>query len=188
MVFFRAALVIFLLVGSFVGITLYRMGIVDHPQVVGVQKKSIAQMLVRTKVGAYHKSVPDLLELKRALDKNKMEPSFCFAEFFDDPDVVEQKKLKSQIGCAFESPLEKIKSLSADVINEYHWSTWPQQEVLVLKWPTGPALGQIKVYPVANEWFASNHLTRAGNRVLEVYNFLVDDQKQETVYWFPIKK
>lgn len=187
MVFLRVTLIVLFLIAAVSTFGLYRLGAFEQPVVQGLQTKQIPVVLMTHKLGPYHETVFDLQSLVKALYKNQLHPQFCFAEYWDNPDQVPLKKLRSNLGCAFNQKEPLSSGLTQEIGADYQWSQWASRQVLVVHWPAGPALGAVKVYPAATNWFKSQQKLQDGAHVLEIYPFLLNEKISETQYWFPIK-
>ncbi len=131
-------------------------------------------------VGAYHKIMPVLEEVEKWVKANGEKCELSFGEFYDDPDVVAEDRLRSNAGC-----LVSAKPAQA-MPDGFKYRETPPHDYVVAEFDGAPSISPMKVYPRANEFIAEKKLTPQ-RPVFEVYKILENNQVH-TTYLFPVVK
>lgn len=145
-------------------------------------------VLYKDHVGAYHHTVSSIQEVETWAHSEGLKCRLSYGEYLDDPNVVEEGRLKSRGGCLID-PLvpeelltfERVKNslppdIKADVI--------PQTRAVVAIFNGAPGIGPLKVYPKANDFMTANSLKKKG-AVIEIYE-IFDSKSMQTTYLWPI--
>ncbi len=134
----------------------------------------------RQHFGAYHKIVPIMEEVEVWVKKNGDPCRFTFGEFLDDPEQVEEDRLKSHTGCVVE------KDLATTPLPEgYSIRVLPRRWFVKATFDGAPSIGPMKVYPKAQRFIQEQNLTLDGP-IVEMYEIRADHQVR-TRYFFPVK-
>lgn len=141
----------------------------DRPALVLVAKKH---------VGAYHKILSTLQEVEGWAKNSGVDCSETFGEFLDNPQVVEEDRLNSNVGCVVKEPPAQVPA-GFEVLQR------PARPYLVGRFRGSPALGPYKVYNKIESEKQKRRLESDG-APLEIYR-LLPDQGLETTYLFPVK-
>lgn len=131
-------------------------------------------------VGAYHKIVPVMEEVEAWARTSEEKCTLTFGEFQDDPKIVDEDRLNSNVGCLVEK--EWLAGLPAG----FEYREKPRLHALIAEFDGAPSIGPLKVYPKVKETAVSKNLKIAGP-VIETYESL-PGQKVKTRYYFPVEK
>ena len=92
-----------------------------------------------------------------------------FGIYYDNPQTVEQDKLRADIGCILESGFDKLEALKVD----FEVTEYPVREYLVAEFPykgtPSMLLGIMKVYPALNTYSEENGYT-LDSPVMEIWD------------------
>jgi AraC family transcriptional regulator len=147
------------------------------------------KLIYKDFVGPYFKIVSTIEEVEKWSKSQGLSCRLSFGEYFDDPRVIEEGRLKSRGGCLID-PLkpeeEKIWStLKSKLPADFKMDEMAPTKAVVALFDGAPGIGPLKVYPKAEEFIAENHLNRAGP-VIEIYE-VFDPRSMQTTYIWPIK-
>ncbi|MEC9282192.1 MAG: GyrI-like domain-containing protein [Bdellovibrionota bacterium] len=132
-------------------------------------------LLGKDVTGPYHMVNKSIEEVEAYTRENNIPCPRSFGMYFDNPEQVEPEKLRSFVGCVID---QKLTEAPVDFRQES-----PKIEKAYMASFTGsPALGPLKVYPEARDWFERNKLVFP--YALEIY--LIKDSHFKTEYIFPI--
>ncbi|WP_029904369.1 GyrI-like domain-containing protein [Prevotella sp. 10(H)] len=91
--------------------------------------------------------------------------------YYDNPQHVEKSKLRSDIGCLLDSPLDSLKT--AQISSKFKIKTIPQKTCTVTEFPfkgfMSVMVGIIKIYPALNNYIEENGYKAAGP-TMEIYD------------------
>jgi len=139
--------------------------------------------------GPYHKIAGVITEVEKWAQQNGLKCRLSFGEYFDDPRIVEEGRLKSRGGCLID-PLvkeeaEKIESLKSNLPTDFKLDVIPKTKAVVALFTGAPSIGPLKVYPVAEEFIEENRLKRKGS-IVEIYE-VFDRNNMQTTYIWPVQ-
>jgi AraC family transcriptional regulator len=127
--------------------------------------------------GSYHSIVPKIQEIESWALANSVDCRMSFGEYFDNPEQVEQERLKSRGGCIVEKiPAKKPERFETGTLKGGHFFT--------ATYKGSPAIGPFKVYPLVLGLIANSKYKMQGWNVVEVYE-VHPDQSVTTNYFFP---
>lgn len=144
------------------------------------------------RTGAYHKINETLIDLEKWAAENNLNCTETFGLFYDDPDFIEEARLRSDAGCLV--PTEEINAytqkLSDPKLLEKHQPRLVSLEtdtamVVKAQFTGSPWLGPYKVYAAAKNRFADLQ-TPFQFPVLEIYK--IHEQPPKTEYLFFLKQ
>ena len=159
----------------------YRLGVYKEPVLEGVVKKSF-YFLYKTHIGPYHKVIQTLNEVEDFAKKQNISCPQTFGEYLDNPDHIDPERLKSHVGCVLEEATYKgLPSLPQGLSTVYK----SEKEYLKITFDGSPAIGPMKVYPMAKTWVRNKAGQEFGSSI-EVYNILDGGEKIVTEYYFPL--
>ncbi|MAF91776.1 MAG: hypothetical protein CL674_10945 [Bdellovibrionaceae bacterium] len=125
--------------------------------------------------GPYHLVNKTIEEVESFTKAQNIPCPRSFGMYFDNPEIVEAEKLRSFVGCVIDEELA--------VTPEGFKQESPKIEKAYMATFTGsPALGPLKIYPDARDWFEKNKLVFP--YTLEIYR--INDSQFKTEYIFPI--
>jgi hypothetical protein len=157
---------------------------------IGLDQRPEYQIIYKNYTGPYHKIVQSIQEVETWAKTQGLACRLSFGEYFDDPRVVEEGRLKSRGGCLIDSlKSEEVKifahlksHLPADLKIDVIAST----TAVVALFAGAPGIGPLKVYPKAEDFIAANKLKRKGS-VIEIYE-VFDTHSMQTTYMWPVEK
>lgn len=150
---------------------------------VGVDQRGPYTLIYKDHVGAYHKVVSVIEEVEKWAKANGLKCRLSFGEYFDNPSVVEEGRLKSRAGCLIDplvseetAQLEKLtlpEGIKKDI--------WPASKSVVALFDGAPSIGPLKVYPKAYSLMEESKLKPKGP-ILEIYEVLPGKSAMKTIY------
>lgn len=91
--------------------------------------------------------------------------------YYDNPQQVEKSKLRSEIGCILDAPLDSMKM--SDISSKFKIKTLPESPSIVTEFPfkgtMSVIVGIIKIYPALNDFISKNGY-KANGPILEIYD------------------
>jgi len=149
----------------------------------GADQRGPYTMIYKDHTGAYHKVVSTIEEVEKWAKANGLKCRLSFGEYFDDPKIVEEGRLKSRAGCLVD-PLvaeENVQLEKLTLPEGMKKDIWPQTKAVVALFNGAPSIGPLKVYPKAYQMMAESNLIPKGP-VLEVYEVLQNKSSMKTTY------
>lgn len=131
--------------------------------------------------GAYHQINSVIVQVEEWAKANSIGCQQTFGEYLDNPQQVEEARLKSIGGCVLEEPL-KISALPDGL----SIGSFPAGQYVHATFTGSPAIGPWKVYPKLMEYVAQRGL-KTSSRSIELYKINADG-KMTTEYLFLIIK
>jgi AraC family transcriptional regulator len=131
------------------------------PVIIAEKKLGPINLIYKNHVGAYHKIAPVINEVETWAKTQNLTCEKTFGEYFDDPRVVEEGRLRSRGGCLIDKP---PKTLPPD----YQTLKIPEKEYVTATFEGSPAIGPMKVYPKVAEYFEAKNSKIEGS-VMEIY-------------------
>lgn len=155
---------------------------------VAIDDRPSYHVIAKDFTGPYHKIVQSIEKVEKWAKANGLTCRLSFGEYFDDPRVVEEGRLKSRGGCLID-PLkpeeeEKFSALKSQLPAEFKADEIPPTKAVVAIFEGAPGIGPLKVYPKAEDFIAEKHLQRKGS-VIEIYE-VFDRRSMQTTYIWPI--
>nr|WP_295901156.1 GyrI-like domain-containing protein [uncultured Bdellovibrio sp.] len=133
-------------------------------------------------VGPYHK-VNKVIEKVENFMKSQGAPcGRTFGEYMDDPQVVEEARLRSKVGCI-------VETLPAGQLPEdFKTGDIPQRKYVVAVFTGSPGIGPLKVYPRVNDYMVKHGLKQT-SAVIEIYEIhsITEKNAMTTTYLFPVQ-
>lgn len=126
--------------------------------------------------GPYHLANESIEKVEKWAKENNIDCPKSFGMYLDKPEHVEPEKLKSFVGCVLEDKTSLV------IPETYEQKTIKSLKAYIANFKGSPALGPLKVYPDASEWFEKNKLQFKYS--LEIYSLM--DGSFQTQYIFPI--
>lgn len=148
---------------------------------VKIDRKVQAPLKVLSKdhMGAYHKIAAVISEVESWARKNGEPCVLSFGEYFDNPESVDEDRLRSRGGCIIE------KALAAPLPSGYSISEIPARDAVIAEFGGSPSIGPWKVYPAVFDFLKAQDLAMNGP-TLEIYQVL-SESSGRTQYVFPVK-
>ena len=134
-------------------------------------------ILFKDHIGPYHTVAELISSVEVQAKRDGLDCSMTFGEYFDNPDNVEQDRLRSRVGCISNKPYAKTPlELKTDKI--------PTRRYVVGYFLGSPAIGPWKVYPKIKKYLSEWKIAREDNAI-EIYT--MTDESINTEYLFPLK-
>lgn len=135
-------------------------------------------MIYKDHIGPYHKIVSNIEEVEKWVKSNGQDCRESFGQYLDNPEVVEEARLKSRGGCILTSKLENIPE-------PFKYQEIETKKYVVAEFKGSPAIGPMRVYPKIKAYIFNNNLTPDG-AVIEIY-VIHSSSEMTTTYLFPLK-
>lgn len=136
-------------------------------------------LVYKNHIGAYHKIVPTIEEVEKWVKTQNEGCNQSFGEFIDNPQVVEQSRLRSLGGCVVS------KVFNNNLPEGFYFKELAPQTFLKAIFEGSPAIGPYKVYGKASEWIEKNGYVLNGS-TFEFYT-IHSNTAMTTEYLFSIK-
>jgi effector-binding domain-containing protein len=124
--------------------------------------------------------VPVIEEVERWAVKNDEACQISYGEYIDDPNVVEEDRLRSNGGCVV------LKDWTGKMPEGIVYRELPRRLYVIAIFYGAPSIGPQKVYPKVREYMEQQGLVLDAP-VIEMYERL-PEQKLRTIYHFPARK
>lgn len=133
--------------------------------------------------GAYHKIVKQLEALEKLAAQEGISCLTTFGRFYDNPESVDEDRLKSDVGCLYE---QQKPQLTETFLKEVTEQQIPAQLFVEGTFDGAPSIGPFKAYPKIKEYILEKGLVETGAPI-EIYE-LSEQKGIRTRYLFPVKK
>lgn len=132
-------------------------------------------------MGPYHKIIKNLEVVEKYFKSKGQACGRTFGEYLDDPQVVEEARLRAKAGCI-------VDSIPTDLPADFKSAELPAKNYVVAIFTGSPGIGPLKVYPKVNDFMLAHNLKQVG-AVIEIYEIHSISQKNAmtTTYLFPTK-
>jgi effector-binding domain-containing protein len=136
-------------------------------------------------MGAYHKIATVISEVETWAKANGEPCSLSFGEYYDNPETVDEDRLRSRGGCVTSN--DNVKTIASNGLLPpgYSTSTIDHRDALVASFDGSPAIGPWKVYSKVMADMKTLDLELDGP-VLEIYEIL-SPTSGRTRYIFPVR-
>jgi AraC family transcriptional regulator len=134
-------------------------------------------LVFKDHLGSYYKINSLLEEVEAWARAQQLDCSITFGEYLDDPNSVDEDRLRSRVGCVLPA------SPSVTVPPSMHSEIRPAGEYVVGHFKGAPSIGPYKVYPKAFKYIEKEGLKRRGP-IMEQYK--VGSNTIQTEYLFPV--
>lgn len=164
---------------GFVGFLTYHLGALK-PVTIAEENRGPYIMLFKDFVGPYHKTVSVITEVETWALANNLDCRLSFGEYLNDPDKVEEDRLKSRGGCLVDKVPENLPK-------DFKLLDLPSRSYVTAVFEGSPGIGPIKVYPKVNEYMIAKGLKQNG-AVIEIYEIhsRTKTSSMTTTYLFPL--
>jgi AraC family transcriptional regulator len=169
----------------FLSIVIFVLGLITYlyfylgaykPVTIRVESRGPFHLLYKTHTGPYHEIGPTISEVEAWAKAQNIPCAQTFGEYLDDPQAMDQDRLRSQGGCVLSAPLSEFK-------HDFHASELPETKYVVAHFEGSPSISPFKVYPKVKDYLEEHRLT-ASVSVIEIYS--VNGEKVTTDYLFNI--
>jgi DNA gyrase inhibitor GyrI len=150
------------------------------PVVIDEKEMPAMHLLYKEHNGAYHKIAPVIEEVEHWATENKIDCSKSFGYYLDNPDVVEEDRLRSWGGCVIDAGAP----LPPHLPEGFKTAELAAHKYVVAVFEGSPAIGPQRVYPRVNDYIEKRRLHAAGP-VLEQY-VIHSQTSMTTTYFFAV--
>jgi len=167
--------------GIFLGITGYFYWYLGGWKNVTITEKKLGPfyLLAKNHIGPYHKIAPVIMEVEEWAKGQNLDCKKTFGEYFDDPQSVEEGRLKSRGGCLLqEKPSITTLPEGVEIVEV------PEKDYVVANFDGSPAIGPMKVYPKVTKHLEAMN-KKIGGAVLEVYEIHSQTSMSTTYLFLP---
>lgn len=132
-------------------------------------------------VGPYHKVNKVIEKVEKYMATQGTICGRTFGEYMDDPQVVEEARLRSKVGCI-------VEIVPAQLPEDFKSGEIPERKYVVGVFTGSPGIGPMKVYPRVNDYMVKKDLKQAG-AVVEIYEIhsITEKNAMTTTYLFPVQ-
>lgn len=132
-------------------------------------------------VGPYHKMNKDIEVVEKYFKEQGKPCGRTFGEYLDDPQVVEEARLRAKAGCI-------VDEYPTNLPEGFKTGEFASKNYVVAVFTGSPGIGPLKVYPKVNEFMTKNNLKQEG-AVIEIYEIhsISEKSAMTTTYLFPVK-
>ncbi len=154
---------------------------------VGMDQRGPYTIIYKEHTGAYHKIVSTIQDVETWAKQNQLKCRLSFGEYFDNPDMVEEGRLKSRGGCLIDPlvPEEFVILKKLTLPTDFKTDVNPETKTVVALFSGTPGIGPMKVYPKAHEFIQKGNLKKKGS-VIEIYE-VFDHKSMNTTYLWPVE-
>lgn len=152
-------LLVFIFIVSSIVSLVFRLGVFKSVEVSMVTQLEL-RMLYKVHTGAYHK-ISQTIEEVESIARAQSIPCQSYGEFLDNPQVVEEIRLKSHGGCLVN---EDLANAPADLTFEKR----PPKDYIKAVFDGSPSISPYKVYPKIQEYAYQARL-KLNPHVIEIY-------------------
>jgi DNA gyrase inhibitor GyrI len=130
-------------------------------------------------VGPYHKVNKIIEKVEKYMQTQGVVCGRTFGEYIDDPQVVEEARLRSKVGCLVEKVPENMPE-------DFKSGQIPQGNYVIAVFTGSPGIGPLKVYPRVNDYMLNQKMKQSGP-VIEIYEIhsITEKNAMTTTYLFP---
>jgi AraC family transcriptional regulator len=155
---------------------------------VGLEDRGPYTLVFKNHSGPYHQIIESLQNVEAWAKLNSVDCQLTFGEFFDDPGLVEEGRLRSRTGCLIDSKntTAMLKLKSVVLPNDIKIDEFKKVKSVVALFSGSPGIGPYKVYPKAQDFIKINNLKHIGS-TLEIYEVL-GPKAMNTTYIWPVEE
>lgn len=132
-------------------------------------------------VGPYHKMNKDIEVVEKFFKAEGKPCGRTFGEYIDDPQIVEEARLRAKAGCIVETVPNNLPA-------DFKTGDFAAKNYVIAVFTGSPGIGPIKVYPKVDEYMKAKNLKQEGS-VIEIYEIhsITEKSAMTTTYLFPVK-
>lgn len=161
----------------FVGAFVYRTGYFKSVEIT-IHEDGPFLLLYKEYVGPYHKILPSIEEVEHWALAQKVDCPYTFGMFLDDPQTIEEGRLRSHVGCL-------VRELPKQIPGDYATRVIAKQRFVMAEFSGAPGIGPMKVYPRVYD-FIHEHGLKQNMAPIETYE--VKSQLEVTTrYYFGVE-
>ena len=163
-----ASLVIVLAVYLYFYLGIYR------PVSVTLEPRGPFYLVFKPHLGPYHQILPVIQDVEAWAAEHKLSCQTTFGEFLDDPQSVDEDRLRSRAGCVLKAPLAVPPA-------DFEYQQRPERTYAVGHFDGSPAIGPYKVYPKVQK-FLNDQRLKSTSPVIEMYTVSGEDVVTEYLF------
>jgi AraC family transcriptional regulator len=156
--------------------------------VVTTDQRGPYTLIYKDYMGPYHKIVSTIEDVEKWARTQGLKCRLSFGEYFDNPAVVEEGRLRARGGCLVDpkdETEEKIfLNLKGKLPKGIKSEVYSETKAAVALFTGAPGIGPLKVYPKVDEYIQEHGLKKKGS-VLEIYEIL-EKNSMHTIYVWPL--
>ena len=146
---------------------------------ISLEEKGPFHFVYLEHIGAYHFISGNIQEVEAWAAKHNLPCPSTYGEFLDDPNAVDQDRLRSHVGCILTT------KPNAPLIDGSAYEERPKREYVVARFSGAPGIGSFKVYPKITEYLETQRLKNDGPAI-EIYN--INGDQVTTEYLIPVAR
>ena len=159
------------------GIYLYSYLGVSRRVTVTLEPRGPLHLIFKPHLGPYHQILPTIQDVESWAHDHNLNCETTFGEYLDDPQVVDEDRLRSRGGCV-------VKGRPAVMPPpEYEYQVRTERTYAVGHFDGSPAIGPYKVYPKVQK-FLGEHRLKSSSPIVELYR--VTGENVTTEYLFAV--
>lgn len=163
-----ASVVVLLAVYLYFYLGIYR------PVTVTLEPRGPFYLVFKPHLGPYHKILPVIQDVEAWANGHHLGCQTTFGEYLDDPQSVDEDRLRSRGGCVLKSALPTPPA-------DYEYQPRPERSYAVGHFDGSPAIGPYKVYPKVQK-FLEEHRLKSTSPVIEMYTVTGEDVVTEYLF------
>lgn len=156
---------------------------------VSIDQREQMNVIYKDYQGAYHKVVSTIEEVEIWAKKNDLKCRLSFGEYLDNPNLVEEGRLRARAGCIMDplvaAETAQFEKLKSNLPEGFKADTIHPMKAVVAIFSGAPGIGPLKVYPKAQEFIIKEKLVAQGS-VYEIYE-IFDSKSMQTTYIWPVQ-
>ncbi len=157
--------------------------------VVSVDQRPEMNVIYKDYKGPYHQIVATIESVETWAKKNNLKCRLSFGEYLDNPNQVEEGRLRAHAGCLIDplvpSELQLFNKLKSLLPEGFKADTIRPMKAVVAIFAGAPGIGPLKVYPKAQDYMDQEKLIPLGS-VFEIYE-IFDAKSMQTTYLWPVQ-
>ncbi len=140
------------------------------------------QLLYIDYMGPYHKISKEIEKVEKFLITEGTPCMRSFGEYMDDPEQIEEARLRSKAGCI-------VEKVPANMPEGFKIMELPIRKYVIAVFTGSPGIGPMKVYPKVNDYMTQKGYKQSAP-VIEVYEIhsIKEKNAMTTTYLFPVEQ
>jgi AraC family transcriptional regulator len=113
-----------------------------------IEEKTVGplHLVFKSHIGPYHKINEVLVSVETWAKENNFDCSRTFGEYLDNPEWVDEKRLRANVGCVVQEPIAVLPT-------DLQQKTIPEIKYVAAIFEGASSIGPLKVYPKIKEYF-----------------------------------
>lgn len=131
--------------------------------------------------GPYHKLGPKFSEVETKMKNLGFNCKKTFGRYLNDPNQMEENRLKAQVGCLFETDNLTPENRALFQAENLQVETTPAQKYVKANFAGSPSISPYKIYPKVEDYFSKLNLPKPIG--IEVYEVLNEKEMKTDYLW-----